>query len=273
MNDGGLKIDLRAARKIHTVKWIIFTRWFYPVGVLLIGFLTKKIGHSNISFSYATMVFLFVTYFIVNFILWLTIKKVGKKYSSFILNILCYALIAGELIFFTIIMHLAGGVESVSNIFFFLPIVTASLLFGAYGSIITALAAGLIINLLVLVEYYNILPHISRFQELTINFTNLSIGLTQTITNAIFFLIVGSFAGYGARMLWRREESFEEKVQELEKQTRKMKTQELALANSNAKLDKKIQELESFQRLAVDRELKMVELKEEIKKLTVEKTN
>lgn len=266
-------IDLQAARKINTIKWMIFTRWFYPVGVLLIGFLTKTIGHSNISFSYTAMAFLFVTYFIVNFILWLTVKRLTQIFSSFILNLLCYILIAGELIFFAIIMHLAGGVESVSNIFFFLPIVSASLLFGAQGSIIVALASGLIINSLVLAEYYNFIPHIPRYQELTLDFTDLPIGLTKTITNTIFFLIVGSFAGYGARMLWRREESFEKKTQELEEQTEKLKAQEIALANSNAKLDKNIKELESFQRLSVDRELRMIELKEEIKKLNAEKTN
>ncbi len=266
MNNGQI-VDLRVARKINTIKWMVFTRWFYPIGVLLIGFLTKNVGHSNVSFSYTAMIFLFFAYFVINFILWLTTKKIIKKPSFFLVSLIGYCLVVSELIFFAVIMHLAGGVESVSNVFFFLPIVSASLIFGAQGSIIVALASGLIINALILAEYFNLVPHVPRYTELTIEFTNLSIGLTKTITNAIFFLIVGSFAGYGAKMLWRREESFEEEARQLNKQTQKLKIQETQLAATNEELNKKIRELAIFQKLAVDRELRMMELKEKIKNL------
>jgi hypothetical protein len=35
------KLDTHLERKITTNNWIIRTRWFYPVGILLIGLLTK----------------------------------------------------------------------------------------------------------------------------------------------------------------------------------------------------------------------------------------
>lgn len=262
------QIDIRTERRIKTARWMVFTRWFYPIGILLIGFLTKSISSSNVSFSYISMLSLFCAYFIINFIFWLAIEKTANKFSSFLLNFVCYGLIVIELTFFAIIMHLAGGVESVSNVFFFLPIVSASLIFGTQGSIVIGLLSGLIINLLVLAEYYNFIPHIPRYNELTIEFTDLSIGLTKTLTNAIFFLIVGSFAGYSAKMLSRREESFEEKTRRLDEQTGRLKKQEEELAAANVQLNGKIKELDAFQKLAVDRELRMVELKEELKKLT-----
>ncbi len=230
--DTSKKLYIRIERKINTAKWMIFTRWFYPIGILLIGFLTKNISHSNVSFSYTAMVSLFCSYFILNFIFWLAIKKTIKQFSSFLLNFACYGLIIAELVFFTIIMHLAGGVESVSNVFFFLPIVSASLIFSTKGSIATALTSGLIINSLILAEYYNFIPHVPRYSALTIEFTDLSIGLTKTLTNAIFFLIVGSFAGYGAKMLWRREVSFEEKTYELQTSVKELEKSQKALSST-----------------------------------------
>lgn len=258
--------DIGTTRKIATAKWIITARWFYPIGVLVIGLVTKNLSQSNVSFSYGSMVFLFTASVIVTFILWLAIKRVEKKYSAAWLNFVRYGLTGTELLFFTIIMHNAGGVESVSNIFFFLPIVGASLLFGASGSIIVALLSGLIINLLVLAEYYNFIPHVPRYDTLTFEFTNLWIGLTKTTVNAIFFLIVGVFAGYSAKMLFRHETSLIKETNRLDEQTKRLKEQEAELTAANSELKKKIGEIATFQKLAVDRELRMVELKEEIKK-------
>lgn len=267
-----VKDNIQTERKIHTAQWMIFTRWFYPVGVLAIGLVTKIFSSGNASFSYGAMATIFVVYLLLNFAFRLAIGRIQKNYSSFFLSVICHGLIASDLIFFAYIMHLAGGVESFSNIFFFLPIVSASLLFGAKGSVLTALLSGLIINFLVLAEYHQIIPHIQRYGLPTIEFTDLSTGLTKTIINAIFFLVTGLFSGYGANLLFRREKSFKEKSRQLDEQTKKIRGQEAALAAANAKLEKKIKELSGFQNLAVDRELRMIELKKELASLK-EKNN
>lgn len=238
------------------------------VGILLIGILTKTISHSNIEFSFVAMVLLFVAFSAINIALHFAQKRVEKVFSGGLLAVISYIQIIIELIFFTIIMHSAGGVESVSLVFFFLPVVSASLIFGSKGSIITALASGALINLLIIAEYYGVISHIPRYGVPTIEFQNLSIALTKTITIAIFYVIIGSFSGHGAKMLFKREKSFEEKMQQLDEQTKNLTKRGRELTAANRELDNKVAELERFQKQTVGRELKMIELKKEIKKLT-----
>jgi hypothetical protein len=266
-------MTIQAERRVAAIKWLIKARWFYPVGVLFIGFLTKIISGANVSFSYTTMASLFIFYIFLNLFLWLLSKRIGENFSFFLLNFICYGITITDFIFITLIIHMAGGVESVSHIFMCLVIVGSSLFFGARGSVITAIVVGLIINGLVVIEYYGYVPHISRYGMPTIEFTSLPIGLTKTITASVFYIIIGFFSGYSANMLFKREESFEEKAKELDAQARIIKKSEEELAISNAKLDERNQELERFQKLAVGRELKMIELKEEMGKLIREKNN
>lgn len=266
----GLGIDLE--RRIVTNGWIIKFRWIYTVGILFIGFLTKTISDSNVKFSFAAMILLFVIFIAINIILHFAQKKVENNFSKPLLAVISYAQIIIELVFFTIIMHSAGGVESISTIFFFLPVVSASLIFGSGGSVLTAIASSFLVNLLIIAEYYGVISHIPRYGTPTIEFQSLAIALTKTITISIFYVIVGAFSGYGAKMLLRREKSFEEKTCLLDEQTKNLEKRGRELAAANQELDSKVTELERFQRQAVGRELKMVELKNKIKRLESVKT-
>ena len=260
-------LSVNLERRIATNRWIIKLRWLYMVGVLLIGFLTKTISHSNVEFSFAAMVFLFIAFAAINIILYLAQKRVEKKFSKKLLNFISYTQIILELTFFTIIMHSAGGIESISTVFFFLPVVSASLIFGSSGSILTALASGVLINLLIIAEYYGFIRHIPRYGTPTVEYLSLTISLTKTITTSIFYVIIGSFSGYGAKMLFKREKSFEEKVEQLDEQSQKLTKRGQELIAANRELDDKVAELERFQKQTVGRELKMIELKNKIKDL------
>lgn len=267
------KLNVILERRISTNRWIIKFRWLYMVGVLIIGFLTKTLSDSNVQFSFVAMVSLFVSFALINIILYLAQKKVEKNFSQGLLAFISYTQIIIELVFFTIIMHSAGGVESMSTVFFFLPVVSASLIFGSSGAILTAIAASILINTLIVAEYYGVIIHIPRYGVPTIEYLSLSIALTKTITTSIFYIIVGSFSGYGAKMLFEREKSFEEKTQLLDEQTKRLGRQRHDLAEANKELDQKVAELERFQKQAVGRELKMIELKNKIKGLECQPKN
>ncbi|MFH0955782.1 MAG: hypothetical protein V1801_01025 [Candidatus Falkowbacteria bacterium] len=264
--------NVKMERKIATNRWIIRMRWIYMVGVLLIGFLTKTISQSNVGFSFAAMIWLFITFAAINLLLYFAQKKVEKNFSKVLLAAISYTQIIVELIFFTIIMHSAGGVESISTVFFFLPVVEASLIFGYGGSILTAVISGVLINLLVIAEYYGIISHIPRYGVPTLEFQSLQIALTKTITTSIFYVIIGSFSGYGANVLFKREKSFEEKAEQLSEQSKKLVRRDKELTAANRELDNKVAELEKFQKQTVGRELKMIEQKKEIIRL-MEKNN
>jgi len=143
-------------------------------------------------------------------------------------------------------VDLIGGIESIATVFFFLPVISTSLMFGAEGSIITAVICGFLVNILVILEYYGYLSHISRYGIDTLEFKDLSYGLTKTITISIFYVIAGFFAGYGANMLFQREKSFEEEAIKLDEQTSKLIKHDKRLVKTNKELTEERNKISSL---------------------------
>jgi len=251
-------MDLKFERKIRVNRWIIKARWFYMLGIFMIGMVTKGIGVSNIEFSIFSMALILFVFACVNLSFHLFLKKIEKTKKSSNFYILGSIQIAVELLTFTLVMHKAGGIESISSIFFFLTIVSSSLMFSARGSIITAIFSSLLINFLVIFEYYNIIPHISRYGIDTVAFSSLPIALTSTITTSVFYVIVGLFAGYGSKLLYNQESLLVKKTEILNKETKLRRLQlekldrtakllvrrDLEISKTNVELDDKIKELE-----------------------------
>jgi len=250
-------MDINTERKIAVNGLIIKARWFYAVGVLIIGILTKILSKSNIYFSLSSMLSFFIFIIFINIFFYLTILLVKRNQAYNRLNSIAYFQIIIELVIFILITHLAGGIESMSLVFFFLPIVAASLLFGLKGSVVTAILSGLLINILIIFEYYGIIPHISRYGVDTFEFKDLSISLTKTLTISLFYVIVGIFSGFGSRMLFTREKLLEEKtkklkeqkkyreneLKQLDKTTKLLVKRDLELTTINKELDKKIKDI------------------------------
>lgn len=257
-------MDFLTERKIEASRWVIKARWFYMFGILLIGFLTKTLSQSNLSFSYLEMVLIVVVFSAINIFFILVLKKIKKqieltgKPNHFWLGFLNKSQIIIELITFTFVMHKAGGVESISAVFFFLPIVSASIICDAYASIVVAVIAGLLINALVLGEYVGFIPHINRYAEPTLDYASLSVGLTKTVTTAVFYVIIGIFSTFSSRLILKREELLRSQKEELDKEgvvrinqleqiektTKLLVSRDRELSKINKELDKKIRELE-----------------------------
>lgn len=253
-------------RQINTNRWMIKARWLYAATVLFIGYLTKAISLSNVNFPMELMILLCAAYLVVNSACIYFLHIIEKRNSQRDLNLFSYVQIGMELIVTTIIIHFGGGIESIALIFFFLPIVMSALIFQARGAIITAVVTSLIINFLTLAEYYGIIPHVARYSADTMEFLNLSIALTKTISYSLIYLVIGFYVGYGANTLHAQEELYEEKVKLLDVQTKKLQARELELESANRERDKRVQDLENFKNQVVGRELDMIELKKKIEK-------
>lgn len=229
-------MEFQAERKISVNELIIKARWLYSIGIFIIGILTKVLSHSNVDFSFSKMGALFLVLAIVNIYFHIWIRKVKRSRSAQKLNYLSYAQVVAELILITIIMHFAGGIESISLVFYFLPIASFALVLGRSGAITVAIASSLLLNGLVVAEYFGIIKHVYRYGEATLEFNDLSIALTKSVTISIFYLIVGLFAGYGANMLFQRERSYEENNIKLDKQAKALAKRDQKLSQINIEL-------------------------------------
>lgn len=210
-------------------KWLTKARWYYGLAVIIIGVISRYLSKSDVNFSIGWMVTLLSIFFAINiaFILYLrSVSKAQRPVSLLPISLLQMFLELTVLIF---IMHSAGTIEGISFTFFFVPIVTAAFLFNPTGSIIAAAISGLILNSMVVLEYYGIVPHIFRYQVATIESQNLDIALTKSISVSIFYIVAGFYAGYASKILYGREKALMEKTDEILK--------------VNLQLDKKINDL------------------------------
>jgi PAS domain S-box-containing protein len=222
-------MDIFYERKLEMNRWLMKARWFYGIGVLAIGVISKLISKSNVNFSLRNMIALITVFYFINIAFILYHRQILKNKTEKSLQILSLLQMLLELVVIVLIIHSAGGVESISFVFFFVPIVSSAFLFNPAGSIITAFICGILFNVIVLLEYYGIWPHINRYGVATLETQNLDIALTKSITTSIFYVITGFYSGYASKMLYTREKLLNEKTEEIIK--------------VNKQLDKKISDL------------------------------
>lgn len=228
-------MDSYFERRAEINQWIIRARWFYTGGILLIGFLTKIISQTNVDFSFLSMILIAASFTAVNLGFFFGLKKIRRIKSAAGLKILGSLEIGFELAAFILVMHMAGGIDSIAPIFFFITIIASSLIFGGRGAIATAALSSLLINLLVIFEYFNIMPHIERYGVSTLQYNSLSITLTTTITVSVFYVIIGIFSGYVEKLLELREKMLTEKSDQLKRENN-LRQKELSKLDRTAKL-------------------------------------
>jgi len=197
-----------------------------------------------------------------------------------------------DLLFLTIIIHYLGGVEWIGVFFYTLTFVTAGLILPKKKTITLGFIASFFYFVLILLEYFGVLVHKPLFLlEPDLYRSPVYIGIQILVITVIFYFIVeatGTFSEMlkekGKQLKKERErvmKAYQEeeearKVLEIKVRARTRELEELAekreeiIEERTKELQRKIKELEKFQKVAVGRELKMVEIKEEIKELKKE---
>ncbi|MFH1643290.1 MAG: hypothetical protein ABH967_01475 [Patescibacteria group bacterium] len=175
-----------------------------------------------------------------------------------------------------------GGVEWLGPVFYLFPVVYGNIIFSRVKGFLITTITGLNYVLLLFLEYFNIIPF-RKFFTLGVNFHNDSAYVLTTVSFMIFtFYAIGLAVNILTDFLRKRTLALEKTKLELEELQSaleiriKARTKELEeltqsldqkVVQRTNELQERINELERFHELTVGRELKMIELKEEIKKL------
>jgi len=266
----------------YTLKLRLTTLVSFFGGVLLIWSL-NLFPHSQ----YTWLTVLIIFFWIISSLFFKILVRRMETVSGISNLYLIYSTIF-ELGFLTIIIYANGGIVWVGVIFYLFTIIYCNIVLNKIKGTLVSLIAFLWFGILVFLEYFQIIPYIpfAQFRE------NLYLDPKYVITTLSFVFVTFVLSGLATSgltdILRKRTGELEKTKLELEKSkaileervlTRTKELQDIAnnLDNQVQKrtedLENKIKDLKRFQELSVDRELKMVELKEEIKKITNAKIN
>jgi len=181
-----------------------------------------------------------------NFVFFLYYLYIKKHQIDKHVEALSILQIGAELIILLFIMHNLGGISSVAPVFFFLPIIYSSFLFGMRGSVLTALASLVFINGLVLLEHFGIIQPVYFYSISLPELENLSIDLIKSITISLSFIMVGIYSGYGSNLLFSREESLSETSEQLKTKTNLLISREKKLSETNLRLEEEKKKINSI---------------------------
>ena len=187
-----------------------------------------------------------------------------------------------DILLLTIIIYYFGGVEWMGGIFYVAILAwTSNVLLKKQGFAL-ALLAVCFYTTLALLEYFQILPHRDVFGFSSGLYQSPSFIFVQIMVLASgLFFIAENYGNFSESFKKKQEKLIEAQTQveeartvleiKVRARTRELKELSNSLENQvkerTKEIQEKMKELEKFQKLAVGRELRMIELKQEINKL------
>ena len=292
-------------QRIETINGIIKVRWFIAAIIIGLGVILKAkyfgwaSGFQGDSISgYLKLGAFGVVAFGYNFIFWFIMRRLAhkpiEKISDRLLNIMSTLQIIPDQLMFTLVYYNTGTVDGMSFVFYFISVFFAGSIYKSRGIILTGLLAGFLYTGLLIVEYQRLIPHFNTYQGVTL-FGSPYVTRGK-IVSFIFYIGIMTFAAvFLSSLIRNREKKLRQQHGQLSSQTQLLthQTQELIQAKdqiqgalvisdvarraatqsrdeaekANLELKKKIDELEKFYKITVGREVRMVELKSQIKDL------
>ena len=202
-------------RLIEVNQILVKGRWLYVSGVILIGLASKITGSlserivdaPNINFPLYLMIFMGLCAYGLNLIFYLYLRR-PEKISLVGVKIISFFNLTLDYLFYILIIFYAGGLTSISFLYFFYNIIASAFFYSFAGVLLISSLASIFYGGLILLQYFEIIPFFSRYNlayEYALAF-NYSAVITNLIAIILSFYIVGMFAGLIARALRTREE-------------------------------------------------------------------
>jgi hypothetical protein len=276
-------------QRIGVVRKIVAIRWLVAVVMLSLYLLLKTdiIAGWAQEFDYVKVGGMMILAFGYNFVYWLFIRRPPEKISDFGLKIISACQVVVDQLMYTLLLHLTGSFETSVFLLYYITILIASSLYGAKGIILSGLLSAVLYDGTLTAEYYGIIPHLDAYPGIV--WVNNPYMARARIMSFTFYIVVAVAYSIALSGLFRkRERVLQEQRDKLNVQTQQLKSSkdelQSALVRSdvarkaaskardemekaNVELKEKVGELERFYRITVGREVKMAEMKSEIKKL------
>jgi len=284
---------------IEALKTIIKARWFYTSIILLQATTLKLIFPNTPLPNDFLMSMIFVAVLVLNFGYWAYLRMKPENVNSLILKIIKFCQVSGDQLAMAAIIYFSGTANKQIAMMYIVTIMVASVLYKAKGVALWTLIAMLLYTGLVFLEYLGLLPKLppEAASQTAFKFLKGETNLTKMLLIGFntYIMAAALYAVYLANIFRKREKRLRNKTDEVIKKSEvlNLQTQELTQSKdqlqdalvisdvarraatqardeaekANLELKKKIDELEKFYKITVGREVRMAELKSEMKEL------
>lgn len=282
---------------IEAIKTVVKARWFYSSMILLQGVFIKFFVKGVPLASSPILVLITLGNLAFNFWYWVYLRRPAEKIGTFAVGSIKAMQVIVDQLAIILVLYFSGTVNKMVVVSLFVSLMVGSYLYQKKGILLSALLASFLYSGLTIMEYFGFLSAyfdpLSQVNPTSIGNLNLTkghlVGFNFYLAAAVFFAV------YLSGLFKNREKRLQVKTDEAIKKTEllTLQTQELTqtkdwlhealvksdkarvelqktkedLEKANLELTAKIEELEKYGRVTVGRELKMAELKTEIKTL------
>lgn len=191
-------------RMIQSIRWIIRGRWIILVGAGALGLIQKFIGASSIHLSVAAIIIILIVTSGLNigYTLWLRSAKEGSLFS---LRALTFFQVFIDQLVYTGVIYFTGGIESLSFVFYILPILSATVLYQTFGIMMFAFLNVLLYIGLIYTELIGIIIHRPRYFFDPGIFQNIDVTISNVLLVVATIALASVFTTFISRMLRERE--------------------------------------------------------------------
>src|SRR3989338_1065770 len=194
----------RKEKLIHTLRWIVKGRWAIIVGILAVGLAQRSINVVSIHLPSSVMITLALTAITYNLTYYFLLRR-GMRLNAWTLRILAIAKVFVDQLLFTYIIYISGSSESLSFIFYFFPILIATVLFRNIGILLFAFVNSLLYIFLIVIEMNTILPFVARYDFVSGIHGNIPVMISNTLTIVAVIMLAAFFSTYISNMIRDRE--------------------------------------------------------------------
>lgn len=191
-------------RLIQLLRGVVRGRWIIILGASGVGIIQKFVGASSVNLTSDTMTFIIVLALGFNLAYFLLLRK--KDLSEGTLRLIKYAQVPVDQIIFTAVVYYTGGIESLSFVFYILPILVSTVIFRPISILLYSIFGVSLYIALILLEWSEVIVHRPRYLFDTGFYHNAGVTFNNSLVVVATILLAGAFAMFIARVLYDRED-------------------------------------------------------------------
>lgn len=190
--------------KIRLCRFIVNSRWLIHGAIALTALIHKFMGGSELN-AYIVFIFLFISYAF-NFFYYVLLRRDPRDLFSRTVNFISVFQLVVDIVLYTLVVYITGGVESLAFLFYFFAILMGIMILRErqiIGITLFALAAYVT---MVFLESIEGLPHFFYYDFPMGIYQNLDATLNNITTIIVTFLATAFLAAFITRLIRQREE-------------------------------------------------------------------